>query len=90
MLVWAPAAAAEPDDAYYLMACTRTTSTPQGVTTAEFTRSVTHHPDELPTLRGQLRLQPFINGVLADLVSLLGSVSVPRVVNHSTVIELGL
>jgi len=40
LLVWAPAEAAEPDDAYYLMACTRTTSTPQGVTTAEFTRSV--------------------------------------------------
>jgi hypothetical protein len=51
---------------------------------------VTHHPDELPTLRGQLRRQPVITGVLADLVSLLGSVSVPRVVNHSTVIELGL
>ena len=31
LLGWAPAAPTEPDDDYYLMACTRTTSTPQGV-----------------------------------------------------------
>ena len=53
-------------------------------------QSVTHDPDELQTLRGQLRRQPVINGVLADLVSLHGSVRVPRVVHQGTVIELGL
>ena len=51
---------------------------------------LTLHPDELQTLRGQLRRQPVINGVFTDLVSLHGSVRVSRVVHHGTVIELGM